>query len=520
MTSPRCARSSSASAAAPSSTTLPMTSRRRPSACRRAARSSPTPTGSRSTTSRCWGRVTNSRCPVSRPRTPSCTLRSAPSSTPESTGCAPPPPDEYFSALAHSRTEAGTMLQEVALGTKSLADYTHLAGRGLVDEIRELAENLQGKRILHVSATAFGGGVSEILYTLVPLMRDVGLDTHWQIIMGREEFFNATKLLHNSLQGDPNTLTPNQWELFDHYNKMNADSLEGEWDVIIVHDPQPVGMRHDAKDHSKNWVWRCHIDLSEPNPEPIERMLPLISEYDVTVWHMEQYVPKGLDGHGGVRIVPPAIDPLSPKNMAFSPEDAAFVCRQFGIDVDRPLITQVSRFEPWKDPIGVIDAYRQVTEKVPDAQLAMVGSMATDDPEGMEYFQKTFEYAGGDEDIKILSNLNNVGAIEVNAFQSQSDICLQKSIREGFGLTVTEALWKGRPTVAGNVGGIPLQIEDGVSGFLVDSPSECAERCLEILRDPGLGKQLGREGKEHARRQFLTPRLLRDWLSLLDDVDS
>jgi trehalose synthase len=205
--------------------------------------------------------------------------------------------------------------------------------------------------------------------------------------------------------------------------------------------------------------------------------------------------------------------------MAFSPEDAAFVCRQFGIDVDRPLITQVSRFDPWKDPIGVIDAYRQVTEKVPDAQLAMVGSMATDDPEGMEYFQKTFEYADGDEDIKILSNLNNVGAIEVNAFQSQSDICLQKSIREGFGLTVTEALWKGRPTVAGNVGGIPLQNEDGVSGFLVDSPAQCAERCLEILGDPGLGKQLGREGKEHARKHFLTPRLLRDWLELLGDLD-
>ena len=206
--------------------------------------------------------------------------------------------------------------------------------------------------------------------------------------------------------------------------------------------------------------------------------------------------------------------------MAFSPEDAAFVCRQFGIDVDRPLVTQVSRFDPWKDPIGVIDAYRQVTEEVPEAQLAMVGSMATDDPEGREYFQKTFEYADADPDIKILSNLNNVGAIEVNAFQSQSDVCLQKSIREGFGLTVTEALWKGRPTVAGNVGGIPLQIEDGISGFLVDSPSQCADRCVEILRDPGLGKNLGRQGKEHARRQFLSPRLLRDWLGLLTELDA
>ena len=411
------------------------------------------------------------------------------------------------------------MLQEVALGHKTLADYTHIVGKDLTEQIRELAEPLKGKRVLHVSATAFGGGVSEILYTLVPLMRDVGVDAHWHVIFGKEEFYNATKLLHNSLQGAEETLSDEQWEIFDEINAINAEGLQGEWDVVIVHDPQPIGLLRGAKAKGENWIWRCHIDLSTPNPAPIARLLPMIEEYDASVWHMEQYVPDDMGRHReAVNIIPPAIDPLSPKNMAFSPEDAAFVCRQFGIDVDRPLITQVSRFDPWKDPIGVIDAYREVTRQVPEAQLAMVGSMATDDPEGMEYFQKTFEYAEGDEDIKILSNLNNVGAIEVNAFQSQSDVCLQKSIREGFGLTVTEALWKGRPTVAGNVGGIPLQIEDGVSGFLVDSPSECAQRCVEILGDPGLGKQLGREGKEHARRRFLTPRLLRDWLQLFTDL--
>jgi trehalose synthase len=412
------------------------------------------------------------------------------------------------------------LLQEVALGHKTLTDYTHIVGKDLTEQIRRLAEPLKGKRVLHVSATAFGGGVSEILYTLVPLMRDVGIDAHWHVIFGKEEFFEATKLLHNSLQGAEETLSDEQWKVFDEINQMNAEGLQGEWDVVIVHDPQPIGLRRGAREKGGRWIWRCHIDLSTPNPAPIERLLPMIEEYDASVWHMDQYVPKDMGRHReAVRICPPAIDPLSPKNMAFSPEDAAFVCRQFGIDVDRPLITQVSRFDPWKDPIGVIDAYRQVTEQVPEAQLAMVGSMATDDPEGMEYFQKTFEYAGGDDDIKILSNLNNVGAIEVNAFQSQSDVCLQKSIREGFGLTVTEALWKGRPTVAGNVGGIPLQIEDGVSGYLVNSPQECAERCMEILQDPELGKKLGREGKEHARREFLTPRLLRDWLQLFTDLD-
>jgi trehalose synthase len=409
------------------------------------------------------------------------------------------------------------VLQEVPLGQKSLGDYTHLVGKHLVEETRELADALGGKRVLHVSATAFGGGVSEILYTIVPLMRDLGIDAHWNVIFGREEFFNATKLLHNSLQGDSATLTEDQWRLFEEINELNAEGMDDGWDVVVVHDPQPIGLRATAADKARRWIWRCHIDLSEPNPEPIARLLPLIEAYDATVWHMQRYVPAGIDG--GVRIIPPAIDPLSPKNMAFSPEDAAFVCQQFGIDVDRPLISQVSRFDPWKDPIGVIDAYRSITKVVPEAQLALVGSMATDDPEGWEFFQRTFEYADSDPDIKILNNLNNVGAIEVNAFQSQSDVVIQKSIREGFGLTVTEALWKGRPTVAGNVGGIPLQITDGESGFLVENSEDCASRCVEILTDPELGKRLGRAGKEHARREFLSPRLLRDWVRLFTDLE-
>ncbi|MGH2954959.1 MAG: glycosyltransferase [Solirubrobacterales bacterium] len=410
------------------------------------------------------------------------------------------------------------MLQEVGLGQKSLADYTHIAGRGLIKEIRELAEPLKGRSVLHVSATAFGGGVSEILYTLVPLMRDVGLDAHWQVILGREDFFNVTKLLHNSLQGDTQAISEEQWEVFEAYNAMNAQSLDGEWDAIVIHDPQPAAIRTNVPDRAKRWIWRCHIDLSAPNEETLSRLLPVIMHYDASVWHLEQYVPASLDG-GIRRICPPAIDPLSPKNMALSPDDAAFVCEQFGIDTDRPLICQVSRFDPWKDPIGVIDAYRVVTEQIPEAQLALVGSMATDDPEGWEFFQQTFHHADGDPDIKILNNLNNVGAIEVNAFQSQADVVVQKSIREGFGLTVTEALWKGRPVVAGNVGGIPLQITDGVSGFLVSTPEAVAQRCVEILEDPELAKTIARAGKAHTREHFLTPRLLRDWLRLFTDLE-
>ena len=207
----------------------------------------------------------------------------------------------------------------------------------------------------------------------------------------------------------------------------------------------------------------------------------------------------------GVHICPPAIDPLSPKNMALSPEDAAFVCDQFGIDVDRPLMCQVSRFDPWKDPIGVIDAYRLVKQELPEVQLALIGSMATDDPEGWEFFNSTMAHADGDADVHILNNFNNVGAIEVNAFQSQADVVIQKSTREGFGLTVSEALWKGRPFIGGNVGGIPLQVQDGQTGFLVSSPEECADRSLRILREPDLGKQLGRTGKEHVRATSSLP---------------
>jgi trehalose synthase len=409
------------------------------------------------------------------------------------------------------------MLQSVAVAHKQLADYASIVGRPLVEEIRERAERLSGKRILHVSATSFGGGVAEILITLVPLMIDVGLDCEWQVIYGREEFFNATKLMHNALQGSPHDLEDEQWATWLRYNEINARDLSGDWDVCIVHDPQPAALASLVGDKARKWVWRCHIDLSTPNADTLQKLRPYLEPYQAAVFHMPKYVPAGMDGRS--HIVPPAIDPLAPKNMAFSPEDAVYICDQFGIDVDRPLLCQVSRFDPWKDPLGVIDAYRIVKERMPDIQLALVGSMATDDPEGWDYFNATVAHADGDPDIHILNNLNNVGAIEVNAFQSHCDVVIQKSTREGFGLTVTEAIWKGRPFIGGAVGGIPLQVTDGESGFLVSSVEECAERALAILSDPSLGKRLGRAGKETVRRHFLMPRLLRDWLELFERLE-
>ena len=408
------------------------------------------------------------------------------------------------------------MLQLVNVGRKSLADYGTIVSRGLMNEITRLAEPLQGKRVVHVSATAFGGGVAEINYTLVPLMADAGLDVEWRVIRGAEEFFNVTKAIHNALQGDPRALTAEELATFRRYHALNAEQLPADgYDFVVIHDPQPVGLVDFFPEHRAKWIWRGHIDFSEPNEEVFDALLPSLSRYDAAIFHMREYVPKRR-GLPEAFIWPPAIDPLTPKNMALSVEDAAYIVDQFGIDVERPLITQVSRFDPWKDPLGVIDAYRETKDRFPDVQLALLGAMAHDDPEGWDYYNRTVEYADGDPDIYILSNMNNVGAVEVNAFQVHSAAVIQKSVREGFGLTVTEALWKTRPVVAGRVGGIVAQIHDGETGWLVGSPHECALACIEILRDPTEARQRALRGKEVVRRNFLMPRLLRDWLVLFN----
>lgn len=407
------------------------------------------------------------------------------------------------------------MLQTVNVGHKALADYATIAGRGMMEQIRLLAEPLAGKRVLHLSATAFGGGVAEINYALIPLMLDAGLDVEWRVIWGQDEFFDVTKTMHNALQGDPRGLTGDQQAIFAEYNRRNANALEGSWDYVIVHDPQPCGMIEHARHAAPHWIWRCHIDLSTPNLSVVDFLAPWLARYDAAVFHRREYVPP-VEHLPTAFVWPPAIDPLAPKNMALSLEDATYIVHQFGIDVERPVLAQVSRFDPWKDPLGVIDAYRAVREHRPGVQLALVGSMAHDDPEGWDFYNRTVSYAGGDPDIFILSNLNNVGSVEVNAFQVIAAAVIQKSIREGFGLTVSEALWKARPVVAGKVGGILSQIQDRETGYLVTSSQGCADACLEILADPEAARRMALVGKEYVREHFLMPRLLRDWLALFN----
>jgi trehalose synthase len=407
--------------------------------------------------------------------------------------------------------------QRVNPGNKSLADYRSIVRRELYDEVVTLGERLRGKRVLHVSATSFGGGVAEILYTLVPLMRDVGLEAEWDIMFGSEPFFNVTKSFHNALQGADYELTVEDRAIYEEYNRMSAEALQKageEWDIVLVHDPQPALLKYFSGGLSPEtrWIWRCHPDLSTPNREVLDYLVPHIADYDAQIYTMQEYTPP--DVHlPGLTLIPPAIDPLSPKNMALSADDSRYIVNQFGVDADRPFMVQVSRFDPWKDPLGVIDAYRMVKEQIPEVQLVLIGSMAHDDPEGWDYWYKTVNYADGDRDIFLFSNLTNVGAIEVNAFQSIANVVIQKSIREGFGLVVSEALWKARPLVAARVGGIPMQV-DGGGGILIDTIPEAADACVKILQDPDFARQIGRLGKEHVRENYLSPRQLRDNLLL------
>lgn len=405
------------------------------------------------------------------------------------------------------------MLETVDVGRQSAALYETSAGNEAVAQLRELAAPLKGARILHVNATPYGGGVAEILRSEIPLLRDLGLVADWKLITGDEPFFSVTKAIHNGLQGAPSGLTGAQQETYLTYSARNAQLLEEEYDLIVAHDPQPLALLQLHGKGAAKWIWRCHIDTAEPNPQVWGFLRPYLEGYDAAVFTLGSFAPPDVPLER-VEIIPPAIDPESPKNIDLNPRTAERVLQWIGVDVDRPFITQVSRFDPWKDPLGVMEAYRLVREEVPDLQLALVGSMALDDPEGWEIYHSIQEAAKTDPYIHIFTNLTGVGNVEVNAFQRLSDVVIQKSIREGFGLVVSEALWKDTPVVAGRAGGIPLQMQDGAGGFLVDSVEECASKTLRLLKDPKEGAELAGKGRQFVRERFLLTRLIADELRL------
>ncbi len=404
-------------------------------------------------------------------------------------------------------------MNNVPVRTLSIDKYASIVGEQKISEIREIAAKLAGKSVCHINSTSFGGGVAEILHRLVPLMQDVGLKADWRLLQGSDEFFNVTKAFHNGLQGMDIPLTDEMKKIYLENNEANARMLEVHHEFVVVHDSQPAAILNYQKSKAGKWVWRCHIDLSKPNPAFTGFMVPIISRYDSLIFTMNQYVPESLKPRK-VAIIPPSIDPLSDKNKPLSEDIIFSKLAKYDIDPERPIITQVSRFDPWKDPLGVIDAYRMVKKEIPNVQLLLIASMAKDDPEGWNYYEKTARHAGDDRDIHLLTDLKGVGDIEVNAFQRASNVVLQKSTREGFGLTVTEALWKEVPVIGGNVGGIPLQIIHGENGFLVNNVQETAEKTLYLLKHPTEAKKMGAKGKEHILKNFLITRHLEDYLKL------
>ncbi|NIO37541.1 glycosyltransferase [Candidatus Bathyarchaeota archaeon] len=395
-------------------------------------------------------------------------------------------------------------MTSVSVDNVSINSYEPVVGKTVIEEIKAAAEKLSEKSVCHVNSTSLGGGVAEILHRLVPLMRDLGLDTEWKVIEGSLEFFEATKTIHNGLQGMDVPLTEEMKGTYIQYNEMNAQKIKLDHDFVVVHDNQPAAIISHTVTREK-WLWRCHIDLSTPGKRYIEFLVPHLLKYDTLIFTMEKSVPKQLESKR-TAIITPSIDPLSDKNRTLSETTVLSVLDKFDVDSERPVITQVSRFDPWKDPLGVIDVYRQVKKKIPGVQLLLITSMATDDPEGWTYYEKTARYAGQDYDVHLLMNMQGVGNVEVNAFQRASDVVLQKSIREGFGLTVAEALWKQTPVVAGDAGGIPLQVIQGKTGYLVSSIEEAAEKTIFLLEHPEKAKQIGRKGKEHVLKNFLITR--------------
>jgi trehalose synthase len=398
----------------------------------------------------------------------------------------------------------------------SISDYIDIVGSDTVSGIYKKANRLYGKRVGNVNATFLGGGVAEILGRLVPLMNEAGLDAEWRTIHGSPAFFDITKSFHNALQGGTMDFTPEKKSQYLDINQEYARfSHLNIYNYIIIHDPQPLPLISFYR-KQQPWIWRCHIDITNPNKELWDFLKKYMIRYDMIIVSSEKY--KKQDLPVPQRVIPPAIDPLSLKNMELTEAEILEQIKEHNIPTDKPVITQVSRMDPWKDPEGVLEVFKLVKDKV-DCRLLYCYNLATDDPEGMKIYERVYkkaqEFSHKDDVLFVVGNNERL----VNAVQRFSDVIIQKSVREGFALTVTEALWKAKPVVAGNVGGIPSQITDGKTGFLVE-PSDykaCADRIVRLLKDEKLAQEIGRKAKEFVRKNFLTTRLVSDYLDLLSE---
>lgn len=391
-----------------------------------------------------------------------------------------------------------------------LDDYRDIVGTAEIDELRFLAAEVKGKTLKMVNSTAVGGGVAEMLNRLVPLLNEVEVITHWDVITGGNDFYEVTKAFHNALHGSAYDLTRHGEEIFLMYNEQNRQRMQFSEDLVVIHDPQPAALIRARHDSAARWVWRCHIDLSNPDPRVWGFLRPFIEQYDAAIFSSQSFarqlpIPQYL--------FYPCIDPLSEKNKELEESFVQKVCDEFGVDRSRPIVTQVSRFDRLKDPVGVVQAFK-LARKYVDCQLVLAGGGASDDPEGAVVLKEVKEAVGDDPDVIIL-DLPPWCALEINALQRASTLIVQKSIKEGFGLTVTEALWKGKPTIAGAVGGIPNQIIHKLTGALVHSVEGCAYQIRYLLTHPEFAAGLGKNGREHVKENFLMTTNVRRWLLLL-----
>jgi trehalose synthase len=396
--------------------------------------------------------------------------------------------------------------------TRFLSSYEGLVNATVLNELRQLGVRLAGKRVVHVNSTREGGGVAEILDWMIPLIQDVGLEAQWEVITGNGDFYAITKKFHNALQGFPVTISSREWQLYREVNEENAARLRPileEADFVIIHDPQPAALLGLCPNRKGKWIWRGHIDISRPARSVWRGLWPFISGYDASIFSMCQFAQPLPHPQF---IIPPSIDPLSPKNMDLDPEELAGVRHQYNLDPDKPLLVQISRFDRFKDPLGVLAAYRLV-QKIQPVQLVLAGGGATDDPEGQEVLDEVLEAAAGDPDIHVLL-LPADAHRTINALQRLADIVIQKSTREGFGLTVTEGLWKGKPVIGGDTGGIRLQVVNYHTGFLVNTPEGAAHRIRFLLHHEALRSKMGIRAREYVRENFLLTRQLREHLTL------
>jgi trehalose synthase len=391
-----------------------------------------------------------------------------------------------------------------------LDDYRPIAGSEVIDELHLIAERVRGFSLQHVNSTPVGGGVAEILTRMVPLLRQAGLETRWDVIKGGQDFFDVTKAFHNALHGRKETITEEMFQVFRDTTRANLDELPLTGDVLFIHDPQPAGLIERKKELGRQWVWRCHIDVSSPDPAVWRFLQPYVEQYDASVFSMPAFAQKLSIPQFRVA---PSIDPLSDKNRELDAGQVTRVLEKYEIDPARPVLTQISRFDRLKDPLGVIKAYRLVRKRH-DCQLVLAGGGASDDPEGAEVLSEVQEAAAADPDIHVLL-LPPYSDLEINALVRGSTVVMQKSIREGFGLTVSEALWKKKPVVGGAVGGIKMQIINGMTGFVVHSPEGAATRTMQLLGSPALRQTLAENGHMHVKENFLITRHLRDYLLLV-----